>query len=265
MLLVLNAGNQRTPLLFVHGMLGILPYRRGQALADYLGSEQPVYGFEAQGFDGSRPPHNKVQTAATEYLVEARRAGAVMPYVIAGVCEGTLIALQMAQQLTVTAQFSGEPNPVRLLLLIDPPGLPGRDGNSDDRITPEVVELFRERTKSWLLERPADLPFDVRNSRQLEIAAEVGTTLEVAIGTYMPATYSGRVEILAIEKRAAMIRRPNWPWRSILTGAWNLTVLDCDHSNLFTTHAPEVFRWMKARLDELDVSPGQSPRAAPAA
>ena len=251
MLITFHASGRRPPLLFVHGMLGILPYRRGQMLADYLGQDQPLYGLEAAGFDGKRPPHAKVQAAAAEYLADVRRAGQTAPCVIAGVCEGTLIALQMAQQLTVAAQFAGKSSPVQLLLLIDPPGLPGREGNSDDKITPEVVDLFRERVRAWLLEQAAELPFDVADPRQLEIASEVGTALEIAIGSYVPAPYSGRVEILAVEKRAAMIRRPNWPWRSILTGTWNLTVIDCAHGELFSTRSSDVFLWLKGCLDQL--------------
>jgi thioesterase domain-containing protein len=253
MLIPVQTGGRRIPLLLVHGMFGVLPWRRGRALAEFLGADQPLYGIEAPGFDGSRKPRAKVPEAANEYLTEVRRAGLRAPFIVVGVCGGAIMALQLAQNLGVAAQYAGEPPPVPLMVLIDPPGLPGQEFSAD-QITADAAELLRDRVSNWFTEarnRLEEVPFDIADARQLAIATDVGAAVEWSISTYYPMPYSGRVEVLAIEPVAQMVDRPHWPWRKVLTGTWNLGTLKCQHHEIFTTHAPEVFRWLKACLDEL--------------
>ena len=62
-----------------------------------------------------------------------------------------------------------------------------------------------------------------------------------------------------------MVDRPHWPWRRVLAGQWALGTLQCQHHEIFTTHAPEVFKWVKARLDGLapvDAEPPSDDRPA---
>jgi pimeloyl-ACP methyl ester carboxylesterase len=260
MLIPVQTGGQKAPLLLVHGMFGVLPWRRGRALADFLGPGQPLYGLEAPGFDGSRKPRAKVPDAANEYLAEIRRARLRPPFVVLGVCGGGIMALQLAQNLAVAAQYAGEPPPVLMLILIDPPGLPGQE--FDPEQLTDAAELLRERVSNWFLgarDRLEEIPFDMDDPRQLAIATEVGAAVEWSISTYYPAPYSGRVEVLAIEPVAQMVDRPHWPWRKVLVGSWNLGTLRCQHHEIFTTHAPEVFLWLKGRLDELRPPPSEPP------
>lgn len=256
MLIPVRPGGGKPPLLLVHGMFGVLPWRRGRALAESLGGDQPIYGLEAPGFDGSRKPRAKVPEAANEYLSEIRRAGLRPPFAILGVCGGCIMALQLAQNLAIAAQYAGEPPPVPLLMLIDPPGLPGTEFKPDD--LREAAELLRERVSNWFLEahgRLEDVPFDIGDPRQLANATEVGAMVEWSLTTYFPTPYSGRVEVLAIEQVAAMVGRPHWPWRKVLVGPLNLGTLPCQHHEIFTTHAPRVFQWIRGQLDNLHSKP----------
>ena len=244
------------PLLLIHGMFGILPWRRGKALAEHLGPEQPLYGMEAPGFDGTRKPCAKLPDAANEYLRDIRRAGIKTPLIIAGVCGGGIMALQLAQALAVAAQYAGEPPPVPLLMLIDPPGLPGYEFESEE-LRGEAAELLRNRVTNWFLtarERLEEVPFNIDDARQLAIATDVGATVEWSITTYYPTPYSGRVEVLAIEALAQLVNRPHWPWRKVLTGPWKLSTLSCQHHEIFTTHSTDVFKWIEAHLDHLQTS-----------
>jgi len=261
MLVPVRSGGSKTPLLVMHGMFGVLPWRRCRALAEYLGPEQPLYGIEAPGFDGSRMPCAKVPDAANEYLREIRRAGLKAPFFILGVCGGGIMALQLAQTLAVAAQYAGEPAPVPLLMLVDPPGLPGHEFDSE-QLSPETVELLRSRVTDWFLDtrhRLEEIPFDIGDSRQLAVATNVGAAVEWSISTYYPTPYSGRVEVLAIEAVAQMVNRPHWPWRRVLAGQWALGTLQCQHHEIFTTHAREVFKWVRARLDGLAPVSGEPP------
>jgi thioesterase domain-containing protein len=252
MLIPLQAGGRKAPLLLMHGMFGVLPWRRGRALAEFLGPDQPLYGIEAPGFDGSRKPHAKVPEAVNEYLAEIRRARLRPPFVIIGVCGGCIMALQLAQNLAIAAQYADAPPPVPLLILIDPPGLPAQELKSPELA--DAAELLHERVSSWFLDahkRLEEVPFDINDPKQLAIATEVGAAVEWSISTYHPTPYAGPVQVLAIESIAHIVDRPHWPWRRVLAGPWGLGTLQCQHHHVFTTHAPDVFRWLKARLDEL--------------
>jgi thioesterase domain-containing protein len=256
MLIPVQAGGRKTPLLLMHGMFGVLPWRRGRALAEFLGPDQPLYGIEAPGFDGGRKPRAKVPEAANEYFAEIRRARLKPPFVVIGVCGGCIMALQLAQTLVVAAQYAGEPAPVPLLILIDPPGLPGQEFNPGDLA--DAANLLRGRVSNWFLEareRLEEIPFDIGDPEQLAIATEVGAAVEWSIGTYHPTPYPGNVQVLAIEPIAQMVDRPHWPWRKILVGEWGLGTLECQHHQIFTTHVPQVFNWLKVRLDELQAPP----------
>jgi len=249
------------PLIVMHGMFGVLPWRGCKNLAESLGPEQPLYGIQAPGFDGSRKPCAKVPEAANEYLREIRRAGIKAPFAILGVCGGGIIALQLAQALAVAAQFSGEPAPVPLLMLVDPLGLPGHEFQGEE-LSGEVAELLRDRVTGWFQsarERLEEVPFDIDDPRQLAIATDVGAAVEWSISTYHPVPYSGRVEVLAIEPLAQLVNRPHWPWRKVLAGPWQLSTLPCQHHEIFTTYAGEVFKWVGTRLDGLRSPPVDPP------
>jgi thioesterase domain-containing protein len=243
---------RRRPLVLLHGDAGVLPYHRGRLLAEFLGPDQPIYAIEAPGFDGTRLPCTSVHDAAREYVADLRRAGLRGPLAVAGVCGGSLVAFQIAQQLAAEAQFAGEPSAAELLLMIDPPGLPG-GGVREEKFRPEVVGLLREQAKTWLLsliERKEEGPVDLHDPAQLERAIEIGALVQMSISRYFAAAYAGRVEVLAIEKRAQMIRRSNWPWQNILTGPWNLTPIACEHTDLFSSKRHAVFEWIKAGLEK---------------
>ncbi|HVM77603.1 MAG TPA: alpha/beta fold hydrolase [Stellaceae bacterium] len=252
MLYTYNTAGRRTPLILTHGMYGFLPYRRARALADFLGQDQPVYGLEAPGFDGKSAPNTTVQDATRGYLAEIRRAGAKPPFVVAGVCAGSLVAFQIAQQLALEAQFASGGVPPPVLMMVDPPGIPG-EGVAAEKLTPQVVNLLREQVRNWFVSsrgRTEELPFDIDDPEQFDRAVEVALTTELSFNRFFAAPYHGRVEILAIEQQAELLRRRNWPWQKVLAGPWNLTTIGCTHSDLFTSQSTEVFAWMSKCIDE---------------
>ena len=79
----------------------------------YVRCNQAVYGFVAQGPDGSATCHASVGEMAKVYVAAVRRQQPQGPYMLAGECIGGLIALEMAQQLL------SEQQEVSLLLLLD--------------------------------------------------------------------------------------------------------------------------------------------------
>jgi len=110
-LLPIQAAGTRPPLFCVHGAGGHV--FNFAALARCLGSDQPLFGFQARGTDGQATPMAAIATMAEAYVAEMRRQQPQGPYYLGGYCGGGVIAFEMAQQLRAAGQ------PVALLALID--------------------------------------------------------------------------------------------------------------------------------------------------
>ena len=103
-------GSKR-PLFFVHGAGGtVIIYRD---LVRHLGTDQPVYGLQAQGLDGKQSCLTSVEDMASHYLEAIRTIQPEGPYLLGGLSFGGTVAFEMARQL----QAKGEE--VALLALLD--------------------------------------------------------------------------------------------------------------------------------------------------
>src|SRR5579863_193004 len=101
----------RPPFFCMHGAGGtVLMYCE---LSQYLGSDQPFYGLQSQGLDGSCAPLTKIEEMAAAYVKEIRKVQPQGPYFIGGYCMGGTVAFEVAQQL----QEQGES--IALLALLD--------------------------------------------------------------------------------------------------------------------------------------------------
>jgi thioesterase domain-containing protein/acyl carrier protein len=87
----------RPPLFCMHGAGGtVLMYRD---LSLHLGNDQPFFGLQAAGLDGSSAPLATIEEMAELYVKEIRRTQPRGPYFIAGYCMGGTVAFEVAQQL----------------------------------------------------------------------------------------------------------------------------------------------------------------------
>jgi aspartate racemase len=90
------------PLFVVPGVGGsILGYH---TLARLLGLDQPFYGLQSRGLDGTTRPLTRIETIAAEYLAEIRQVQPVGPYYLMGACMGGVVTYEMAQQLRTSGQ-----------------------------------------------------------------------------------------------------------------------------------------------------------------
>lgn len=100
----------RPPVFAVPGHAGdVFGYR---ALASHLGDDQPFFGLEPPGLDGSSAPLERAEEIAEYYAGQIREFLPEGPCIIAGHCAGGAIAFELARQL----QARG--TEVRLLVLI---------------------------------------------------------------------------------------------------------------------------------------------------
>ncbi|MGD8277159.1 MAG: amino acid adenylation domain-containing protein [Gemmatimonadota bacterium] len=101
----------KRPFFCVHEFFGdVFLYER---LARRLGCDQPFYGLQASGVDGTLEPKRDVKAMAATYIRALRSVQPEGPYAVGGLCAGGLVALEMAQQL----RDAGED--VALLALLD--------------------------------------------------------------------------------------------------------------------------------------------------
>lgn len=110
-LVTIQPNGSRPPFFCMHGAGGnVLIYR---ALSQLLGPDQPFYGLQSQGLDGSMPLLTKIEDMASLYLKEIRRVQPTGPYFLGGYCMGGTIAYEVAQRLQEQGQK------VALLALFD--------------------------------------------------------------------------------------------------------------------------------------------------
>lgn len=110
-LLPIRTSGSRPPLYCVHPISGsAYPYA---ALGQLLDSRQPVYGFEAPGFEDGRAPLTSLEALSAEYLEVLGHVAPGGPYLLLGWSMGGAIAFDMAQRLSASGAS------VPLLVVID--------------------------------------------------------------------------------------------------------------------------------------------------
>ena len=98
----IQTSGTKPPLFCMHGARGnVLMYR---GLSQHLGDDQPFYGLQCQGLDGSCLPFTRVEDMAALYVKEIRKVQPKGPYFLGGYCLGGTIALEMAQQLVASGE-----------------------------------------------------------------------------------------------------------------------------------------------------------------
>ena len=110
-ILAIQPAGFKPPFFCIAGAGGDTFYFRD--LSNHLGLEQPVYGLQAQGLDGTELPHTRIEDMAVYYIKEMRTLQPNGPYFLGGHSAGGLVALEMAQQLRIQGQK------VALLALFD--------------------------------------------------------------------------------------------------------------------------------------------------
>nr|WP_227027201.1 non-ribosomal peptide synthetase [Corallococcus soli] len=157
------------PFFCVHPVGGtVLAYA---ALARRLGPEQPFYGLQARGLDGTSEPLRTLEAMAADYVRALREVQPVGPYHLGGWSLGGVIAYEMTRQL----REAGEE--VALLALLDsfvPEPVPASEPRLDRTLT---VGLFAQDLMGISL---ADLALDLGALATLEPEAALTQVLETA-------------------------------------------------------------------------------------
>ncbi|MAU17385.1 MAG: non-ribosomal peptide synthetase [Muricauda sp.] len=96
-LVPIKPNGDKTPLFIVHGAnYNVLVFEK---LANSLDSDQPVYGLQAKGIDGTDEPDDTVEAMAANFIAEIKTVYPHGPYSLAGFSFGGIIAFEMYRQL----------------------------------------------------------------------------------------------------------------------------------------------------------------------
>ncbi len=88
----------KPPIYIIHGTgLNLLNF---SSIAKYMDPDQPIYGLQAKGLDGTEEPLNRMETIAAHYIEEILDQNPTGPYALAGYSFGGYVAYEMARQLT---------------------------------------------------------------------------------------------------------------------------------------------------------------------
>ncbi len=243
-LVAIQPAGTRPTFFCMHGAGGnILIYRD---LARRLGSNQPFYGLQAPGLDGSRPLLTRVEEMAALYAKEIRKMQPRGPYFLGGYCMGGTVALEVAQQL----QACGEQ--VALLAMFDTmdwskipiPSFLGKgyqsfqrlafhganffrlDGRGKLQFFKEKMKTLRSRIPVWrgmLLAEFASQPRAVASESLL--LAKVWQTNDRACVNYLPRPYAGTITDVRPLKQYRAFNKTDAKWDQLAKGGLKVVVL----------------------------------------
>ncbi len=244
-----NKTGSGLPVVMVHGLFGVVPLAPRMAAA--FGHEHPFFVAHARSFTGE--PHDSVESMARDYLAEFRGHCPRGPYIIAGMCAGALVALEMARLLrvegeTVAAVMMLEPNPV---LNLNPP-----QRHLEPALEKATMQQLKQAARIWFTSfGPAlqDLPFDATSPGGLEHCVEAAAKLIFCYEQHRVRPYSGQVDIIASEPFAKLITNASLPWRKeILLGNWTIHAVPGTHDDLFLRQSQALLASIRKVVRAID-------------
>ena len=101
-LVTIQTGRRRPPFFCVPNLEGtVLAYAD---LARLLGPDQPVYGFQAKGLNGTDAPYGCLEDMAAHYIKAMQAVQPTGPYYLGGYCSAGVVAFEMARQLDMQGE-----------------------------------------------------------------------------------------------------------------------------------------------------------------
>ncbi len=258
-LVPLQTQGKGRPLFLVHPAGGtVFCYR---LLAERLGPERPVYGLQAVGVDGERPPHEVAEEMAAHYLAAVRSVQPHGPYFLGGWSLGGNLAFEMSRQLVEQGER------VALLALLDAAALAPEKVFKEEDFLPLIAELFPS-TDDLSVERLQAMTPEEHLEYFLRRAAQAGIVLgnvDPALGNhvfevfksnlkammdYRPQPYPGKATLLFAEEKPQFIevaRDPFLGWGAYVQGGLDVVRIPGDHVHMLQEPNVEI---VAARLRE---------------
>jgi thioesterase domain-containing protein/acyl carrier protein len=243
-LVAIQPHGSNPPFFCVHGIGGMIMGFRDLAL--HLGAEQPMYGLQAQGVDGKRPPFARVEDMASLYVQEVRRVQPRGPYLLGGLSFGGWVAYEMAQQLRTQGELVGflglfdtyTTNWSKPKLFLKLFRLPPQQG----------LALVYQRAARYVREAKINVEtlFLPRHLKQVRRA------LHQASDAYVPKPYFGKITFFrASQKSIRNSDDPKSGWGELACGELDIHDVRGDHNNLLVEPQVSILaQELKAGLEK---------------
>jgi amino acid adenylation domain-containing protein len=247
-LVAIQLSGAHPPFFGIHGADGnVLFYLR---FSQFLGREQPFYGLQSQGLDGSPITRTTVETIAAYYLEEIRNVQAHGPYLLGGYSFGGLVSYEIAREL----RAAGEE--VALLVIFDTsnPANPPRARSwievaryriprfLSKGITPEhVFEYLAHRIRGKLgaqLLRWNDRFHSLTTREQNEPTKLLDLDIRMAHAraslAYKPRPYPGKITLFRTSDQGIDYEtEPDLGWGTVAQGGVQIYDVPGSHTTLF--------------------------------
>src|SRR5208283_1408591 len=213
----------KPPFFLVHGLGGTV--MRFRDLARHMAPDQPFFGIQAKGLDGTELCLERVEDMAEVYLQDLRSAHPEGPYYLGGYSFGGYVALEMARRLLQQGEE------VRSLILLDT-YVGGSQSLLERFMTlsaAQKIAYIRRRARRYRknLRRRVEfwfLPPAVKRVRRGCGAAE---------HSYQLRPYPERIVLFrAGEKGLRGLEEPGDGWQKYAAGGLEIHELDGDHGNI---------------------------------
>jgi thioesterase domain-containing protein/acyl carrier protein len=187
-------------------------------LTHHLDPDLPVYGLGYAGIDGKDAPQASVEEIATYHLTEIRKLQPAGPYLLAGICFGSFVALELAQQL----RAQGEQ--VALLAILD--GQSPTTGPGWQRQRRTNFHYLRRMNEEWRRGRLTELLrgyrhaaryrlHRMRNRKNPNTIQRLVDAQVLAGKNYKAHTYAGRLLLIQSQEYAEAIESPRCKWEAL--------------------------------------------------
>lgn len=249
-LVAIQPEGSRPPLFCFHGAGGnVLIYRD---LSRHLGLDQPFYGLQAQGLDGSRPPLTTIEEMAALYVKEIRRSQPHGPYFLGGYCGGGTIAYEAAQHLQADGErvallalfdtMNWSKIPITLWskgtyacqrLMFHAASFLSLDFGDQSKFLREKIEILRSRVPVWrgiLLSKFGRNPSSAASTSL--VLGRIWQTNDLACWNYVPKPYAGAVTDFRPSAQYRIFNKPDVKWDRLAHGGQEVIVLPVNPASM---------------------------------
>jgi thioesterase domain-containing protein len=258
-LVSLQTSGKHPPLFFVHGAMGVMPL--GRYLVRRLGPDQPFYAVNASGFSPGQVIIESARDMVQAYVAEIISVRPSGPLIVAGMCVGGLIAIEIVRELQARDRKVGP------VILADPPVVPRgflEQVQRADPRQPQIARQLYDHVRRDFLDHASysynDMPFDCNNPEQMHLATLAGVGSLVALSKHVPTPFSGRAVLILSAARAPGFFHPKALWRMILPGPQTVHVLPwAPHVELFRSGLEQFTRIFNFVLKEIEIATSHTP------
>ncbi|WP_370642989.1 amino acid adenylation domain-containing protein [Mycetohabitans sp. B4] len=237
-LLPLKPKGSRRPLFCMHPGFGLSwSYI---SLSSFLDTDQPLYGLQARGFDGTRPLPSSIDDMVSDYLEHIRQVQPEGPYYLLGWSLGGIVAHSMAVRL----EQQGEK--VALLALLDI--FPG------SYLLDSKGEVDQAMVNAALAEHYGDEFIGAMSDDFLKNALEIAKNNPLLLKDFHPAVYAGNAIFFRATQAGAeydVLISPD-VWKPYILGNIEVYDVHCSHGAMLRQEPAAVIGEILARkLSEL--------------